>query len=352
MVLHEKGKRLPTLEEYIELMLPMEGSYDEENINQFGIVTTKSTEKFYLVQTSPDGYRMMPGPEFSPRLYRGQTKRYTTCKPQLFRNITSENHHKKFIDLLFWTAKRIELNYVLNHHPAICDIANWNFDGLKFDFDIQSVAQHYQYPTQMLDLTRSRDVALYFATHNFKGDTLEPDPAIGCEAVLYTIDFYRLMKDQKESYRIVPIGIDPLPRSAAQKAFSVDLQIQDDLEEFDCVRAEPFVVTEELASHVSQNVGGNNSLFPFDPFEEFINQLKHDSSIDKQAIQKSVSMGIMPSNLTNDDILHLINERYDIVSNKILYPGKKIVDDTKKEWLNRRPSYVEKIEWRGVADSK
>jgi hypothetical protein len=37
-------------------------------------------------------------------------------------------------------------------------------EGLDFALSIETIAQHYQYPTQLLDLPWSRDVAMFFAT--------------------------------------------------------------------------------------------------------------------------------------------------------------------------------------------
>ncbi|UZR30642.1 FRG domain-containing protein [Methylococcus mesophilus] len=210
MVLRENEMRLPTLSEYLWMLNPICDSNDNGEINTIGFVTTGCMDEFYLVQTSEHGYRMMPGPEFGPRLYRGQTKRYPTCKPQVFRNLTPFNYGQKYIEAIYWTAKRVELSVLLEHHPAIRDIMAWDFDGLSFDLDIQALAQHYLYPTQMLDLSRSKDVAMFFATHEFFGDVKHPTAAIGSNAVIYTIDIKKMLHDQDTNYRLVPVGVDPL----------------------------------------------------------------------------------------------------------------------------------------------
>ncbi|HET8791963.1 MAG TPA: hypothetical protein VFM75_12210, partial [Modicisalibacter sp.] len=40
---------------------------------------------------------------------------------------------------------RFELAYLLSGHPAVQDMQQWRFEELSFDFNIQAIAQHYQY---------------------------------------------------------------------------------------------------------------------------------------------------------------------------------------------------------------
>jgi hypothetical protein len=353
MVLKENGKRLPTLSEYLEMVLPLNGSRDDEQVNQFGLETSGSKDEYYLVQTSPDKYRMMPGPEFSPRLYRGQTKRYSTCKPQLFRGIDKNNARQKFCDFYFWSAKRYELAHIVFHHPAVKDILGWDFDGLVFDFDIQAVAQHYQYQTQMLDLSRNRDVAMFFATHGFEGSELVPRPAVGSEAVLYTIDLRAMLQSQKKSeFRLVPIGIDPLPRSAAQSAFALEMDIGGDLEQVAGVQIETFTVTEELALSSAAKIGGEKSLFPYDSFESVILEARGSMEVNKAAIRIMVELGFAPEGTSVSDVADIIREGgYSVSSGELYAPSEQLVTEAKKEWEIRRQSYINRIRWRGTADA-
>lgn len=353
MVLKENGKRLPTLSEYIEMVLPLNGSRDDEQVNQFGLVTSSSKDEYFLVQTSPDKYRMMPGPEFCPRLYRGQTKRHPTCKPQLFRNIDKSNARQRFCDFYFWSAKRHELAQLVFYHPAIKDILSWEFDGLIFDFDVQAVAQHYQYQTQMLDLSRNRDVAMFFATHDIEWNYLVSRPAVGREAVLYTIDLREMWQSQKESkFKLVPIGIDPLPRSAAQSAFALEMDIGGDLEQVAGVQIETFTVTEELAALSADKVGGVSSVFPYDPFESVISELRDSKEASLESIKMMVELGHAPQGMGVSDVAGIITEGgYGVTSATLMPPSEQLMAEAQKEWAMRRDSYINRIQCRGTANA-
>lgn len=353
MVLQEKGKRLPTLAEYVEMLLPIQGSQDDEQVNQFGAVTTGRQDEFFLVQTSPGRYRMMPGPEFSPRLYRGQTRRYPTCKPQLFRDINPYNAEQKYSDLLFWNAKQYELARLMLHHPALRDILSWDFDGLVFDIDMQAIAQHYGYPTQMLDLTRRKDIGMYFATHALTGRESIAEPVIGSEAVLYTIDVRTLLENQKESeLQIVPVGVDPLPRSAAQGAFALELSINEDLEQLPGVEVDTFIVSEELASTTGDKVGGSDHVFPYDPFEMAIAELRNSTNIDRAAIQAMFDHGRAPEGMDVLAVMDVITGGgYTVTAGGANVPDTTMLEAARQEWEKRRARYISRIKWRAAADA-
>ncbi|WP_081623060.1 FRG domain-containing protein [Thioalkalivibrio sp. AKL8] len=354
MTLHEHGKRLPTLPEYIDLLLPLADSNDTEQVNQFGAVTTGRKDEFFLVQTAPKKYRMMPGPEFSPRLYRGQTKRHPSCKPQLFRNITKGNARQKYCEHYYWTAKRYELIYLLQEHPAVKDIMRWEFDGAVFDFNIQAVAQHYQYKTQMLDFSRNKDIALFFATHVIDDPHSDPRPAIGSDAVLYTVDVRTLWHQRpNDRDRLTPIGVDPLPRSAAQSAFALEMDIGEDLEDMPGVHTETFTVTEEIAASVAERCGSIKGIFPKDPFESLISRSRESNHVTIDAIHLWVEHGNIWPELSVSDVIDLITEGgYNVSYEASLEPTPQEVKEAQEEWEERRSSYIDRIRWRGVSDAQ
>lgn len=343
-MLKEHEKRFPTVKEYVSMLLPM-SSNDNETISNLGAVTTGSDEEFYVVQTSDKGFRLMPGPEFSPRLYRGQWKHYPTCKASLFRKC------KTYADAVYWTVKRIELGNLLFCHPALKEVMSWNFDGLRFDLNLEAVAQHYQYLTRMLDLSRSKDVAMYFATHRFSGEVGNPIPAVGSAAVLYTVDVAKFLKAQPATGMVAPIGLDPLPRPAAQKAFGLELTEGQDFEELEGVYTETFTVTEELASIYSKRVGGESSLLPIDPFEEFIDLIRKKETISKTAIETAIRVGLLPVEYSVAMVESiLIKGGYEISDEIIESPPDFIISNAIQEWKQRRETYIGNIRWRGIAD--
>jgi hypothetical protein len=82
----------------------------------------------------------MPGPKFSPRLYREQNRLFTPCHPSLYR--------RPPIDRALWMIKRLELGATLQQHPACLAMIQWELEGLAFDFNLEALAQRSLGPNQ------------------------------------------------------------------------------------------------------------------------------------------------------------------------------------------------------------
>lgn len=84
-MLIEQGKRLISVMEYAHMLMPMSFPNDDSWINRYGMVSKLVIDLLIPVVTSVGQYRFMPGPEFSPRLYRGQNQLFEKCAPSIFR---------------------------------------------------------------------------------------------------------------------------------------------------------------------------------------------------------------------------------------------------------------------------
>ncbi len=196
-----QGKRLPNIEEYGGLLLSMDSDDDYGWINDSGCVTDPSLDLLMAVQTSPEHFRFMPGTEFSPRLYRGETEYHAQCVPSISRGLCDN-------EALYWVGKWVELSAS-------------RIGGLTFGLSIEAIAQHYGYKTLLLDFSRSRDVAMFFATCVYDAVKNEYCPLPAGRAVLYTVDVRKLIVQRKGNAALVPLGLEPLPRLEAQRALAV-----------------------------------------------------------------------------------------------------------------------------------
>lgn len=69
-----QGKRLPTKDDYPSLQMPFAYSQDKVNISNIGAVT-ESPDNWNVVsfqEGDEEDWALIPGHEFSPKLYRGQ----------------------------------------------------------------------------------------------------------------------------------------------------------------------------------------------------------------------------------------------------------------------------------------
>jgi hypothetical protein len=255
--------------------------------------------------------------------------------------------------MLYWTAKAVELGDLVIRHPAAKDLLKWDFDGLKYEVDFEAIAQHYGYPTRMLDLTRSRNIAMFFATHHIHEDS-RPEPALGCRAVLYTIDLKQFIENRANTDGdFAPIGLCPLPRPAAQSAFGVKLEQSEDFDLLPDVKKETITVTPELAGHYAGLFDDGRKLFPSDPFEDQIRTLRGNGKVSIGAIRAAVDEGRIPPYPGGlKGIEKCLTDRgYRVDPEDPRIPSPEILEAASGQWLRRRAGYIDRIRWRGVADA-
>jgi hypothetical protein len=267
--------------------LPSDFEIDNARVNQFGAVTDTNPESVVVVQISPRHFRFMPGPEFCPRLYRGQNGYYEPCIPSLYRNWEP-------IDIIYATAKWIELGFTLREHPASLWLQGLEIEGLEFGFNFQSLAQHYGFPSALLDFSRSRDVAMFFATCGYDQTSDEYYPLNSGKAVLYTVDLRRMILERDPNSIPLALGLEPLPRPEAQKAFGIQLLPGRDLNNRNWSRSAIFDITKQQSKLYYEMFDGGRALFPINPFDDHIQFLRGNNTIPKPAIEYGIEIGLIP----------------------------------------------------------
>jgi hypothetical protein len=207
--------RIPTIKEYGSNLLPFVIQDDYCRINSLGCVTSENDTDLCVVQTDDNHFSLLPGPEFSPRLYRGQTDFHDPCIPAIFRSMTP-------IGYLTALLKKYEFyKLIAGSHPIIGRLKNWLVDGKYFKIDFEGLSQHYEFATSMIDVTRSKDIALFFALckKNETSNRYVPIIDENHEAVLYTVNLKALAENTNPNFHV--IGFQPLPRPDAQRAYAL-----------------------------------------------------------------------------------------------------------------------------------
>lgn len=334
-MLREQGKRLPNLREYAQLLLPLENPDDASHVNQWGGFTDQAPGLVFAVESRPQYFRLVPGPEFSPRLYRGQVKCYPSCKPSLYRDELSE------LERSYWFAKVGELACVLTVHPALHELMEWQCEEHIFDLNFGAIAQHYGYPTSFLDFSRSRDVAMFFAMCSWNRERVEFQPAEPGEAVLYTMDLRRALLDERAN-SLLPLGGEPLHRPTAQSAFALELGPDDDLADLPWVTCEKFERTEQMVREYWEKFDGGKALLPDDAFDSYILKLKKNKTVWRPAVE-------MAFKDKADKVLKGLDAQ-DRLTDDLDAPTRELIEITNRDWSGRRERYFDLIKFRGVAD--
>jgi len=344
MTLLEQGKRLIGLLQYARI-LERSDSGGSSPQHSSCMVTDLDPECVWAVQNSPTTYCLMPGPEFSSILYRGQNEHHSVCIPSIFRL-------PRNIDCLFWQAKIVELSELLIKHPACAALDAYQIEGLAFTHDFGALAQHYGYPTTLVDFSRSKEVAMFFACCVYDPATDTYSPQESGTAVLYTADLKELLLQPATRLDVKPLGLHPLPRPHAQKAFALRMARGSNLDCIPGVSFEQIEITPQLSRQYYEMFDGGRMLFPSNPFDDLIRDFRESRWVSRYSLELGMREGWLPSHpegIIDLAIAELEYAGYGVSSRPVLV-AQEIIDSAEAEWQSKGPKYFSKIRLRGTCD--
>ena len=157
-------------------------------------------------------------------LYRGQNQEVIPCKPSLYRGNPTE-------EMIFIERMRfIVFKRLLHSHPVIRNF----FWKHQFKVDELGLAQHYGLKTEVLDLTSSLDIALFFATCRYNPTTdsyTYYDDSQEHQGILYV--FLPILDNEPTpscnpadflTQNIRVVGLQAFPRPGMQQAYGLHIK--------------------------------------------------------------------------------------------------------------------------------
>lgn len=205
--------------------------------------------------------------ELSPVYYRGESGLYDTCYSNLQRIAGEEER-------LIWQLKTLDFILLLKRHPRIQSGLEQN-EYIEF----QALAQHYGFPTNMLDLTNDLVVAAYFATHEVNAVTGEFQVKTeGIGQIRYSCEFFM------PQGRLVPVGLQPLARPGQQSAFGIFLGEKEDYAAGSASVRFRQSLQENQKLHQSV-LGGPQMFFPEEPVTGLADRIKTANAVTREAVE-------------------------------------------------------------------
>jgi hypothetical protein len=266
-----QGKRLLTLGEFSELLLPNECQVDHVKISHLNLVNDEP-DAWLPIDIGNGSWAAMPGPEFCPRLYRGQSKWHRTCKASIFRESSA-------IEYLVAVTKLLEFYGYCESHHGVHYLRSLEIMGKQGRVDLESQAQHYNLPTTILDFSRSLDVAEFFA--RCRKAVAEPDfecawemvPRSEFNGVLYTADFRGILSDDKLRDAFILTVPSPFLRPHRQKAVGMSLG-GNCLTKMSFMEERYLEFSERRAMELLEKFSGGRFLFPDDAIGRVSEELR------------------------------------------------------------------------------
>lgn len=124
---------------------------------------------------------LMPMSQSPFTFYRGQSRYYDPCMPSLYRK-NNKGEWPTEEDIAYNRLKTCEFSLLLNTHPVFREVCTQTF------VNYVTMAQHYGFATEYLDITNSKWVAAFFACTGYD-----------CE----TDTYYPVGRDYKEGYGVM-----------------------------------------------------------------------------------------------------------------------------------------------------
>lgn len=224
-------------------------------------------------------------------LFRGQSRFYDKCYPNLFRDEKKSN----FLDDLIWAN---ELEALVASHPLIQFVEGGIellHDKFVFEVNYGGLTQHYYNRSPFLDLTSDIESAKFFAVTDYSAEKDEYKPTD--ETGLGVLYYYSLeMPDAFQdhgSYALSTIGKQIFMRSGAQHGFLLRMEKGVNFNDLPQVRKVFFRHDRMLSQKIFDASDSGRIYFPTDALEaacrERLEILKKNRTVSVQAVAMNLA---------------------------------------------------------------
>lgn len=233
-------------------------------------------------------YSLKPNLYRKKFLYRGQSKYYNPCKPNLFRC-----DKPNYLEDLIWSN---ELTVLARSHPMVklfeqgIDLMH---DIFRFSVNFRGLQQHYYNKTTLLDLTSDIGAAKFFAVTDYDSekDQYKVHVDDGELGVLYYYDIQMptAFRPQSNGIHLSVIGKQPFMRSGQQHGFLIDLSDRDyDFNVLPQVHKVFFHHDNEINNNIFEESNKSRLYFPDDLLEQHWNKYNKEYKKDKRVSFEAV----------------------------------------------------------------
>lgn len=220
-------------------------------------------------------------------LFRGQSKYYDKCYPNLFRDEKKSN----FLDLLIWSQ---ELEALVASHPLIRFIEQGIellHDRFVFEMNYGGLTQHYYNKSPFLDLTSDIESAKFFAVTDYDGDhdvyQVTKETGLGL-LYYYSIEMPGAFRT-KTHCTLSTIGKQIFMRSGNQHGFLLRMEKGVNFNDLPQVRKVFFKHDSAIAQRIFEASDEGRKYFPDDALQtaccEHLEVLKKKRTVSLRAVE-------------------------------------------------------------------
>ncbi|MBQ8634752.1 FRG domain-containing protein [bacterium] len=306
-ILHTKENEYCSLQDAKSYFLTLnDESYAFSEISAYGCYSERNKYDGFFISNNPHEFGIIAGHEFSPFIYRGQNKDYPTFIPTANRYNLSQKEQliKRCID---WVKKQ-EFLQLFQSTPYFIRCQNFQVLNCKFKFDLEAIAQHYEFMSNYIDITRDLFVALFFAyTYQKDGIYYPIQDFSKYSPMLYVGNLKKIYTEHPNSLKI--IGFQSLLRPHLQKAMAIEILVKDTFK--------PLFEKVELpknyafACEIFNKANAGLNLFPNDSMSQIAKQIKENKFLSLESVREYCNN----YNLNFEEIkIELQNQSYNLTN--------------------------------------
>jgi hypothetical protein len=261
---NEIGK-LPDILQVLELIFSKEIKSRLDPLQSSYIADLSSYNLYYSLRTNDNSRQVILLPS-SPTpfiFYRGQCEFFNPCTPPIYRGMSLQN-------IILARLRQCEFGLLLGKHPIVME-----FNGNGYVVSYAGLAQHYELPTDILDLTNNVWTAAFFAiTKCINGEYKLLDESYSDKfGVLYILDSELIIN------RIDVIGAQPFPRPSRQNALGLTMGSDENFNDLEGLSIIPFKHNQNSERIVYSMFYESRKLFPDDMLINLAREIKNLSTI-------------------------------------------------------------------------
>jgi hypothetical protein len=289
-----------------------------------GVMLSTNPDIFHPVGIDNNKFKFMPGPEINYIYYRGQNQFFEPSYPSIYRH---DNENTVLNEI-----KKIEFKLLLQTHPIIKELENIKIQNSYFETDYEGLAQHYGFKTNHMDITNDINIAMFFASTDYDGKNYKIFTK-DREVVIYEI---QSLSDEFVD-RLNIIGAQAISRPAEQKAFSIEMNKNENFNDLEFVKFKKFTCSVAMSKKYYDMFEGGKLLFPKDIISDKAKQIQNSTKISQKALQKY----FQEYHISKKEQMNIIKS---FKRKKMaVYFNKKDLKEIKNQWNNNRDNFLKKI---------
>lgn len=282
--------------------------------------------------------------EPNPIFFRGQNSRYQPCYPSISRNIKTRSPILNKLTLneqMLVVIRLIKSEWfcsILEETPQF----KWCKEN-KLWMDKMALAQHYELPTGLIDLTQSIEVAAFFACCKYNIENGSWSAMTTGEGIIYSLD-YRLVPVNTRKVRA--IGQQVFPRPSEQWAWTFEMNLNEDFDLLPFVKKFVFQHNEEMSEKILNKFSCGKDLFPHDPLFSLAQKVKKCKELPRHIVNS-----VLDDLLTDEqglrgesklDLIKKISENFTI-KDEVPVLNKEIMKDLEKTWNDKKDDFMNNL---------